>query len=603
MIPETFSIIDTKFKDDSPLNTVARIKGILDSYGIKTIDKWEETGVPGCFSLRVSVQGTSFSSFGKGVTKELAMASGYGELIERMQIGRIFKSDRQKSVGPYSTQTNLHLLPVAELLARNRAWYTTYTEQVQKLTGVTLTEEDLLKQYINSDGVVPSTAFYCVNKKTQEYLPTTLLNAVYTTNGCAAGNTMEEALVQAISEIVERHVSMKILLEGIPVPDVPEDTLRSYPLAYSIINFLRSNNFKVVIKDCSLGDIFPVVCVCLIDQTSGKYYTHFGAYPHFEIALQRTLTETFQSHHIARIARYDNFMKNTGSSYDTVNLISQLVIGSSEKSPEFFINAAVPYTQTGAFKSTSNRELLKECIAFLTSKGHDVLVRNYSCLGFPTYQVIVPGYSEALSHRMAAEHNDARFHKFAQPVLRNPSAATLEEIMGFLVNLSQITKRKLNAIPFSQQANLPLQLSIDEEGYMMEATMAHLNYTLGRNRDAVKYIDRMLTRCAEKDISSLICLKRYLTFRADGYSEEQIRTVLNYFHDPDVVQNLLDAIENKQNPLNPFTLHCDGQCDPSCILRQSCTKEQTDALAQIINSKMKELNPADLKSQFEQLSL
>ena len=96
MLQMGIGALDRTFKDDSPLDTVKKIKGILKSYGIETEEKWMDSGVPYCYSLRVSVYGTVFGTNGKGVTKELALASGYGELMERLQLGRILKSDQQK---------------------------------------------------------------------------------------------------------------------------------------------------------------------------------------------------------------------------------------------------------------------------------------------------------------------------------------------------------------------------------------------------------------------------------------------------------------------------------------------------------------------------
>ena len=230
MISDALKTIDTAFKDDSPQNTVARIKGILSTYGIETTEYWFESGVPGCHSVRVTVTGTVFGSNGKGVSRELALASGYGELMERLQIGRIFKGDRQKVGDVYSLKKSERNISAQELLQRNKTWYTRWSDLVHKMTGVKFTEEELLQQYTDKNGEVPVTSYYCVNTNSREYLPTELLN-VYGTNGCAAGNTMEEAVVQAISEIVERQFSSYILAEQIPVADIPEQVLQSYPHA------------------------------------------------------------------------------------------------------------------------------------------------------------------------------------------------------------------------------------------------------------------------------------------------------------------------------------------------------------------------------------
>ena len=78
---------DADFKDEKPVATVCRIKQILQALGIETREQWFDSSVPYCYSLRVSVVGTTFGVNGKGLTREFALASGYGELMERLQLG------------------------------------------------------------------------------------------------------------------------------------------------------------------------------------------------------------------------------------------------------------------------------------------------------------------------------------------------------------------------------------------------------------------------------------------------------------------------------------------------------------------------------------
>lgn len=578
--------IDRSFKDDTPLNTVERIKEILKSYGIQTEETWMDSGVPCCYSLRVSVYGTVFGTNGKGVTKDLALASGYGELMERLQLGRIFKSDQQKEGGLYSQFNNDLVKSVDEILCEKPQWCNALIKKVKDETGLAISDRDMLKQYADENGEIPVTAFFSVRSKKREYLPTKLMNLVYSTNGCAAGNTLEETLVQAISEIVERRFSMRVLAEEIPVPNVDEERLRLCQTAYQIISFLREQNFKVVVKDCSLGTKFPVVCVCLIDQKTGKYHTHFGAYPNFEIALQRTLTESFQGRNLQKVASFEQFAKSQkGGTADMGNLMNQLVNGTSEKTPTFFVASAIPSQRHCGYSGVNNRELLKECISFITEQGYDVLVRDCSCLGFPTYQVIVPGFSEVFVHRLLSANNDLRYTKYAQKVLRNPTEASVEEIMGYLMNLTQITKQKLTPPSFTSQANLPTKISSSKEQYLMNATIANLNYSMGRNAEVVKYIGKMLSNDDEKDVERLICIKRYLSLIQDGYDEVTVRTILEYFHKCETVKWLYTAIADNKNLLEDYVLHCDMQCTENCVLFGACVKKQTDALAQIISTK------------------
>ncbi len=601
MTPKIKNILDANFKDDTPINTVERIKGILRAYGIETVEKWYESGVPCCYSLRVTVYGTVFGVNGKGVTKEFALASAYGELMERMQLGRIFKQDQQKDGELYMNGSQDGFFTVEELLNKNKKWYTIWSESIKQLMGTQLSEEKILKQYVNGEGKIPTTIFYRVNTQSEEHVPLDLVNLLYGTNGCAAGNTPEEALVQAISEIVERRFSKQILSGKIAVPDISEEVLRSCKVAYEIITYLRSQQYRVVVKDCSLGTDFPVICVCLIDMKTGKYNTQFGACPNFEIALQRTLTESFQGRNIEQVADFENFVWQKDSNFNLANSIKQMVKGRSEISPDFFINTVPPCNKIPGFSGDNNRELLKKCITFLTDQGYDVLIRDHSCLGFPTYQVIVPGYSETYIHRIDPSYNDRRYVKYVSTVLRDPSKATLEHIMGFYMNLTQIEKVKIADGSFSKQANLPVRLSDMEESYLINATAAHLSYTLGREKEVVKHIEKMLSLGVTTDKERLICVKRYLTLSKEYANPDKVRSVLEYFHNPETVQWLYSAVAEKKNLLDSFVLHCDLQCKSSCILSEVCVKKQTDVLSKLIKDKSMEIDRSALKEQIHKL--
>ena len=600
MVSETSRFADAAFKDDTPLKTVARIQGILKAHGIETQEKWSDTGVPYCHYLRVRVFGTVFGANGKGVTREFALASAYGELMERLQLGRIFKDDQQKNGLTSDSDTTDAAMTPMQLLEQSEDRYAQFVKRLYNYTGVELSPEEMLQQYCGADGKIPVNGFYCINKDRQEYLPTVFVSNVYTTNGCAAGNTPEEALVQAISEAVERAVSNRILLEDIAVPDIGEEVLRGCPVAYETIQFLREHGFRVTVKDCSLGEKYPVVCVCLIHEGTGKYHTHFGAHPRFEIALQRTLTESFQGRNLKDVARFEGFFQKDAT-FDMGNLMNQLVLGSAERVPEFFMSAGQTNRIPGGFTGTDNKELLKECIDYFGGKGYDILVRDYSCLGFPTYQVIIPGYSEIFVHRMDSKQNDLRYHSYTQRVLLDPSGATVDELMGFLMNLAKVTKQQLGRMPFSKQVNLPVQLTREEESYYMDAAMASVNYRLGRKAETLRCLNRIIAEGAETDIGYAICLKRYLTLQGSGKGDQQIRAVLECFHEPGTVDGIFRAVSENRNPLDALTLHCDMRCESTCRLYGRCMKKQTEALARMIRDKQNALDCSALGKHLKEL--
>lgn len=585
---------DADFKDERPLKTVEKIKGILKNYGIETEERWMDSGVPYCYSLRITVSGTTFGTNGKGLTKEFALASGYGELMERLQLGYVGSVEVQKD-GNYSVNDSQdEILSAEELLQRNRNWYEALSELTLRYTGDRVSPEEILMRYADSQGKVQATPFYNISKGEKAYIPTQLRKCIYTTNGCAAGNTMEEAIVQGISEIVERHHQMKILTERITVPDVPEDELRKYEAAYSIISYVRSKGFRVIIKDCSLGIGFPVICACFVDGKNGKYHTHFGAYPIFEIALERALTETFQGRNIASFAIYDDFIYRKSDVYSLNIIESELVRGRSKKLPEFFLGQMnCKWNPDVGFTGGNNRELMRECVDFFAKQGYDVLIRNASCLGFPTFQIMVPGYSEVFVHRMSNKHDNRRYAAFARKALRNPSAAGTEDILGLLMHINQMGKVSndiAEAHGFLASAQLSAKPDKKFDGYLMAASLAYVYYSLGKYAETVKCIDSMIAQSDRLDMEYLVCVKRYLSLLLSSYDKEQIRQILTYFHREESVEKLWSCLEKKRNPLDEFTLHCDMLCQEGCLLYETCCQKRVGELTKMINSKTKELD-------------
>ena len=596
MIEDIIVSPDSAGKDAHPMDTVKQIKSILEAHHIKTEEYWGESDVPHCYSLRINIAGTAIGANGKGVNKEFALASGYGELMERLQLGLIWRNKVQVEGGASSCEAQSQVVKAAELYERNSAWYDALAKKLQESTGVSVTGRDVLKQYADADGNVQATPFYCVTTKTKEYLPTALCKDVYVSSGGAAGNTIEEAMVQSLSEIVERHHKLRIILEDLTVPEIPEEVLQTCEVAYEIISFLRSNGYKVIVKDCSLGMRFPAVCVCIIDINTGKYHTHFGANPSFQIALQRTLTECFQGRNIRNITQHVDF-SDSKKWFDLRCLLVELLVGTSEKTPQFFFKGTEQSCcQTIGFEGTTNQEYLKECISYFKELGYDILVRDSSVLGFPTYQIIIPGYSEVLPQRILGQFNDNRYTMYAGKALRNPVAANHDDLFGLMMHLAQSSKLRVGGLEnFTTESGIPATLSAVEEEYLMGLALAHVNYTLGRTKDAISYLGKAIQTNISENAEYLICFKRYLSMKQTGYSEEEIEKTLQQFHREETKEKLYSFLRTNENPLDPVVLRCDLQCAQTCPLYDNCKKKYVDELVQLIVNKAKSLDQSAME--------
>lgn len=589
-----YTLTDEIFKDNTPENTVAQIKGILRGHGIETEEIWHETQMPYCFSLDAKVKGTTFATHGKGLTREFALASAYGELMERLQLGYIGKRATQKD-GTYSINDSQDLrLPAEKLLHENRKWYQLMADRFCEWIGGNISADEVLTQFADSEGNVEVTPYVNLMDGQVAYIPTEVRKGLYTANGCAAGNTLEEAIVQATSEIVERHYRLEILFGEICVPEIPDETLQKYKAAYDIISYLRNNGYKVTVKDCSLGERFPVVCVCYINKATGKYHTHFGAYPNFEIALERALTETFQGRKLDSFAQHEDLGYTKSDITDISRLAEEMVVGTAQRSPDFFAGEPrYAYNENVGFKSKNNKALMKECIEFFREKGYDMLVRNASGLGFTTCQIIVPGYSETCIHRISKEMNENRNLSYAVKTLRNPSAVSVMDMMGLLKHLNEmqkINKANIAKRSFLASAKLMAKISKTEENFLLSATLAYVYYTLGKYEAVEKCISQMIGLSQNDSDSYLICLKRYISMLVNGYTNEQIKRTLEYFHSDKTVEKLYGYVNNGKNPLEPYVLHCDLSCTEKCALRDRCCQRRAQELIDLVNEKTRQLD-------------
>ena len=161
------AIIDGNYKDSHPMDTVARIQKILKDFGVEPELRWHESGVPYCYSNTLSVPGTSFRVNGKGLTKEFAIASAYGEIIERLQVGFIYGPTSLKDGDFAIDDSRYELRPAKELLESNGIWYQRMSDVLADSVGEKISPAQILSQCATAEGMVSVTPYFelCTQKQ------------------------------------------------------------------------------------------------------------------------------------------------------------------------------------------------------------------------------------------------------------------------------------------------------------------------------------------------------------------------------------------------------------------------------------------------------
>jgi len=216
---------------------------------------------------------------GKGSSRDAALASAYGELLERLVCGFLTEgtltADRTP---PGPLLENAPLPPImTDTLPAEFASRSVY--------------EDPDRPNIPGVPVLPMVSD---GKQEEIMMPRIYVNVRCGSNGAAAGNTLREARVQALCEIMERQVMKTVFQDGTVLPGVPDTLPRSCPACASIIDDLRQHGYTVELLDASLNGTFPVVAALLHRPGTPEVSLRFGAHPRPDIALCRALTETLQ---------------------------------------------------------------------------------------------------------------------------------------------------------------------------------------------------------------------------------------------------------------------------------------------------------------------
>ncbi len=383
---------------DLPLeDTIANMSGILADLGMKIeIASWRNI-VPNVWSLHIrdAASPACFTN-GKGSTKESALCSALGEFIERLSCN-FFYNDQffgeeiaNSTFVHYPNEQWFQPGPNDELpkdILDNHC--RTIYDPDGELRGSHLIDTNSGK---TERGIV-SLPFVRQSDRETVYFPSNLVENLYLSNGMSAGNTLQEAQVQCLSEIFERAVKWEIIEQEIVLPDVPQSVLKQYPAIQEGIEALEAQGFPVLVKDASLGGQYPVMCVTLMNPRTGGVFASFGAHPSFEVALERSLTELLQGRSFEGL---NDFMPPTFNSLavqEPNNLVEHFIDSSGLVSWRFFSSKADLDFVAWDF-SGSNAEEAATLFGILEELGHEVYVAVHEDLGAPVCRILVPGYSE-----------------------------------------------------------------------------------------------------------------------------------------------------------------------------------------------------------------
>ena len=387
---------------DLPLEqTIANMSSVLAKLGIKIeIASWRNI-IPNVWSLHIrDAHSPMCFTNGKGATKKSALASALGEYIERLSHNHFYAG----------TFWGEDIANKAFVHHPDERWFKPASND--DLPSEILDEHCL--KIFNPDGDLRGSHLIDTNSGNAKrgicslpyvrqsdgkaiYFPSNLVENLYVSNGMSAGNTLAEAQVQCLSEIFERAVKREILEGEYALPDVPQKVLEKFPSILAGIRGLEDQGFPVLVKDASLGGVYPVMCVTLMNPRTGGVFASFGAHPSLEVALERSLTELLQGRSLEGLNDLPPPTFASEALTEPNNFVEHFIDSSGIVSWRFFSAKSDYDFVEWDFSSDGENSNAKEAASLfgiLKIMGKEVYMATYDQLGAIACRILVPGYSE-----------------------------------------------------------------------------------------------------------------------------------------------------------------------------------------------------------------
>lgn len=572
------------YKDNDPITTINKIRTILNSNGILPVEALWFTSMEGYNSVHINIPNTNMFTNGKGINYELTLASGYGEFMERLQNQYLYKYQIDFS-NDVETYRNFYFAPDEKYFSTEDILHNSDSESIYipPIAKKSLSYDFITKwksfSPTHSQSDILTIPFYDANTKNISYVPLAVIELYYSTNGMCAGNTREEALVQGISEIMERYVNYKILEGSIIPPTIPEEYLKNFPRQYDMIQtFMKTSNYKLIVKDCSLNDGFPAVGIVVIDSQHQKYFWGLGAHPVFEIALERTLTELIQGHNIHDFNLMD-FSSHNNSLDSTLNKMKVFRDGRGYYPTSVFsCEYSYQFKPFQDMSNKTNREMLKYLLDLLKQKQYNILVRDVSFMGFPSFQIIIPSLTEILTD--VDIYLDKKIEEFEiRKIVRNLNVASFDDLNKIINHLEVYDYTDKNSL--ADLVGVPVKYSFPWHDIKKSLFLCAAYYKMGKLEESHDAIDKFLRNeklfieeLDEENVAWYKCIRDYIGLSIDGLNIDEIEKSLDIFYEDDILQDVLSYMENANNIFERYSsLNC-WNCN-ECDFNEHCFYQNT----------------------------
>jgi len=575
---------NSKAKDDYPFFTINRAKNILRKLKISVVEKRWLNQLNNFYSVHLEIYNTNIGVNGKGINSEYALASAYGELMERLQNQILYTHDIDfdKEI---NEKFGFIFSPDERALIRREVLNQLPTEFNDILRSMSCKNNPLVKNNCFIIGNQEDSSksqlclpFYNINENSIAYFPIPMIVNHYDSNGMAAGNSKEEALVQCLFEIFERYSYRTALENNVVFPTIPDSYMRQYKKQYNFIKkFEMETNQKVIVKDASLGKKLPVVAIVLLNLEKNSFRVKFGSHCFFEIALERCFTELLQGNPIDELKWYCRFK------YPRKNESKKLRLRETNKDysenymsihPNPFFNKKHSYNFNDLIfqKFYANKEILAYYLNLINKLGFNIFCRDVSFLGFPAYQIIIPGMSEINSFTLG-QCGEVDSKKNIREIIRTRSFIESDNKLKQIIEYILDSYNKLDTL--GDIVGLPVDEDFPLKKIPYDLFLFAAYYHLGDIENAIEYLEKyLMSFCLNNNKSRAIykkysCIRDILIMKIENNKNRHIYNFLFPMYGKHLVRRLLDVLSDSKSLFIYFPKISCWDCR-NCSANKSC---------------------------------
>lgn len=341
---------------------------------IFSLAQYDKIGIPVYTCIlnpKLSPQIPAKGTFGKGINQEQAKASALMELVERFSGFSFLKRLDRFLITKYAeVQAKAILLD-----------YLLYPfSSVYRETDTLLALKEVPLSWAKGFDLIEGE---------EVLLPLHWFHRIYGTTGWAAGNSKEEAILQALCEVIERHCVSTVIEEKLVVPTIDPQTIKGN-LAKALIEKITQAGIELIFKDFSLDLGIPTIAVISHDPNpivpTLKFYAAAGTHLNPEFALIRALTELVQ--HRAQIIYRETIQKQSGGPTYCFPLFK------TKAEVEFlFQGETISFEMLPRFSSPDFKVEIEHLLFLLKQQSFRAYVveTTHKVLGIPAVIVTIPG--------------------------------------------------------------------------------------------------------------------------------------------------------------------------------------------------------------------